>query len=70
VLIDGIFLGLPFDPKNGGNTLFRNVGELSKYTALQPRIWQFEGKLIKIWQIKMNEAEIQYMYMVITGLLA
>jgi hypothetical protein len=70
MLIDGIFLGLPLDPKNGGNTLFRNVGGLSKYTALQPRIWQFAGKLIKIWQIKMNKAEIEYMYMFFIGLLA
>jgi hypothetical protein len=58
VLIDGFFLGLPFDSEKGDDTLFRNVGGLSNDAALQPRISQFAGKLIKKWQIKMKKAEI------------
>jgi hypothetical protein len=43
----GFFLGLFFDPEDGGDIFLRNVGWLSTgYTALYPRIWYSSSPLL------------------------
>jgi hypothetical protein len=41
---------LIFDPEDGGDTLLRNVGSCTDYTALYPRRWQF-SKVISVQNI-------------------
>jgi hypothetical protein len=36
-LLVGYFLGIFFDPVDGGSTLHRNVGELLEYMTSHPR---------------------------------